>query len=215
VCVVAVAAIACVSNPDPRKRTLEMVQRDGHGGWIVIERSHGPEVAGELIDVAPGGLRVLVGAPRAALISIPRGEIRTAKLWAWETQEGRIVANGLLGSVSTITHGYFLLFSLPIWLLSSTVAASVESNASIVGYPNDGWDRLSVWARFPQGFPAGVSANDLILQQRPPASGSGGSGGPPGAPAGPDAGSSTAPGADSPPPPPIPPARPDTPPVSQ
>ena len=198
------AATACASNPDPRARSIEFVQRDGHGGWIIVEIRGGAELSGELISVEPAGLQVLTLAPRLGLAFVPKANIMSATLWPWETEHGSVLVWGGLGGLSTISHGAWLLLSFPIWVLTSTITASIESRASQLEYPGDGWDKFSIWARFPQGLPAGLAEGDVLRQNRslppplptgPPGSNGGpaGSGGP-GAPPPPGPGGEASPG---------------------
>ncbi|HEX7839319.1 MAG TPA: hypothetical protein VF469_17700, partial [Kofleriaceae bacterium] len=161
--VLLVAATACVSNPDVRPRTIEGVVRDGRGGWIVVTQRNGAQIDGELIAVDPGDVRVLTAT---GLVLVAKPAVATARLWAWQTEHGVLGLWGTAGMLSTITHGFWLVFSAPIWFLSTTITTSVESRASIVDYPDDGWGKLSPWARFPQGLPAGVTARDLFHQDR-------------------------------------------------
>jgi hypothetical protein len=56
-----------------------------------------------------------------------------------------------LGLVSTLSHGFFLVFSAPVWLLSGTVSAitlSGQNSRDATGAAN-----LAEYARFPQGLP--------------------------------------------------------------
>jgi hypothetical protein len=165
---VVAAATACASNPDPRARSIAAVQRDGHGGWIEITTSSAQPIAGELIAVELQAIRVLAVMPRPGLVVVSKAEIRSAKLWAWETEHPRFLAWGSAGAVSTASHGFLLAFTFPIWLLTTTLTASFESRASQLEYPDDGWDKFSIWARFPQGLPSGVRDSDLIHQDRSP-----------------------------------------------
>jgi len=162
------AAAACASNPDPRARSIEFVQRDGHGGWIVVDMRGGAELSGELISVEPTGLQVLTLTPRLGLAFVPKASIESATLWSWETEHGRPLAWGVVGAASTISHGVFLVFSFPIWVLTSTITSGIESRASQLEFPGDGWDKFSIWARFPQGLPAGLTEADLLRQNRAP-----------------------------------------------
>jgi hypothetical protein len=164
--VLVLALAACATNPDPRIRPIELVVLDGHGGWIVVTDRHGAEIAGELIAIDPGAVRVL-GA--TGLVSVARSDVASARLWAWEGEHGRVGVWGGLGTLSTISHGYFLLISAPIWLITTGITTAVETYAPIVSYPGDGWDKLAIWARFPQGMPPGVYAGDLVQQHRAPA----------------------------------------------
>lgn len=165
---VAAAATACATNPDPRGRSIEAVQRDGHGGWIEIITGSDLPIAGELISIDPDGLRVLAVTPQPGLVFVSRARIRSAKLWAWETEHGDIVLWGVAGSLSTASHGFLLVFTFPIWVLTTTVVASIESRASQIEYPDDGWDKFAIWARFPQGVPSGLRDRDLMHQDRSP-----------------------------------------------
>lgn len=159
--VVGLVASAC--NPDPRHRTLQDVARDGRGGWVVVNRTGKPTLSGELIAMDGDALAVL---DHEALIVVPRSEIVTAEVWAWPTQEGSVGVWGAAGMLSTLSHGVFLVATAPAWLLTTVVTAVHESRVALYRYPDDGWDRLFIWARFPQGLPAGIGAAQLIHQDR-------------------------------------------------
>jgi hypothetical protein len=164
--VLLLAVAACAGNPDPRGRPAELVARDGHGGWIVVTDRRGTELSGELIAIDPDAVRLL--GP-AGLVSIARSDIESAELWAWDSQYGNLWTWGGLGAVSTITHGFWLVFSAPIWIVTTGITATIQRHAPLRSYPDDGWDKLAIWARFPQGMPPGVYAGDLVQQHRAPA----------------------------------------------
>ena len=167
--VVLAVASGCASNPDPRRRSIEAAARDGHGGWIAVQVRGDAQFSGELIAIDPGRLWLLGVMPRAQLLTIARADVTSARLWAWETEEGRLVGLGVLGTLSTPSHGFFLVLSAPTWVIVTTLLASIESRASILDYPGDAWDKLAIWARFPQGMPAGLRDGDLLPQRRAPA----------------------------------------------
>jgi len=196
------ATTACASNPDPRGRTIEAVQRDGHGGWISIATSSAPTIDGELISVELDGLRVLAVTPQPGVVFVSKARFRSARLWAWETEHGKLLGWGSAGALSTASHGFFLIFTFPIWLLTMTVTASIESRASQLEYPDDGWETFSIWARFPQGLPSGLRDLDLMHQDRSPPpipapAGEAGAGPGAGVDAGVDAGSRAGAGEDA------------------
>jgi hypothetical protein len=162
---VLLAVAACATNPDPRTRPVDVVARDGHGAWIVVTARHGAEVSGELIAIDLGTVGVL--GPHG-LVSIAQTDIESARLYAWDSQYGTLVAWGGLGTLSTISHGFFLALSAPAWIVTTAITAAVVSHGPVVEYPDDSWAKLAIWARFPQGTPPGVFAGDLVQQHRTP-----------------------------------------------
>jgi hypothetical protein len=162
---VAIVIAGCVHNPDPRGRNLEEVQRRGRGGWIVVTMADGAVVEGELISVERTAVRVLTVD---RLHSLAPAAIRRASLYTYES-EGGFGGWGLLGTVSTISHGLFLILSAPVWVLTSGITASVESSHVELEPPDDSWAELATWARFPQGMPPGIGEDGLIrMPGRPP-----------------------------------------------
>lgn len=162
------AAAACAGNPDPRARSLEIVQRDGHGGWIEVTDRTGRQVAGELIAVELVGVYVLAVVPRSELVFVPKAAIESAKLWAWRANPYLPLGWAGLGTLSTISHGFILVLSAPVWMITGGLASLSEAYAPLFEYPTQSWDRISIWARFPQGLPVGLRGGDLLQQDRTP-----------------------------------------------
>lgn len=147
-CVLALA-VACTTNPDPRKPTVESMQRNAFGGWVVVTLAD-REVSGELLAIDARELYVLEygrGLPRVVKLD----QVRRAELF--EYVSGDFAAWGIVGTLSTASHGYWLVFSAPIWILTSAIASSLETHHMILAYPDAGWDGFARWARFPQGPP--------------------------------------------------------------
>lgn len=184
---------ACAINPDPRTRPIDTAVRDGRGGWIVVTLASGVELEGELISVDSDAVRVLT---TLGLVPVAPSEVAAARLWAWDPIIGGTIVWGGLGTASTVSHGFFLIFSAPVWVLTTTLVASIESRQPRLAYPDHSWSEVSRWARFPQGMPAGLHGNDLIHQDRAPVGTQPAQHGPPGAPVpAPGAGSGEAGGA--------------------
>lgn len=155
---------ACVENPDPRRPTLVKMQTEGVGGWVVVTARDGTQVRGELISVTREYVHVLrVGQPGAALVYLRTSDIGRAKVYTYES-EGGIGVMGLLGTLSTASHGFWLIFTAPIWILASSIAAAAESNHVELDYPeDDSLEELSHWARFPQGIPPNVDEEAILV----------------------------------------------------
>jgi hypothetical protein len=189
--VVAATAAACAINPDSRGRTLERVVADGRGGWIVVQLTSGAEASGELIAADGDSIRVLTSV---GLLVVPPREVVSARLWAWETELSGVIAWGTIGTVSTISHGFFLIFTAPIWVGATSLITALESRKPIVDYPEQGLSELARWARFPQGMPRTVQPGDLIDQARAPVGSAPAGHGPPGTTGAPGPGSGSAAG---------------------
>jgi hypothetical protein len=163
--VMLVALWGCATNPDPRSPSIETTQTRGYGGWIEITTVRNNVVSGELISVEPSVVRVLVRPHPGSLVVIRISDIRRAQLFKYESEAG-VGGWGVLGTLSTISHGFFFVFSAPAWILTSSVAASVESRHVILEVPGDAWSELATWARFPQGMPPGLDEDSLHSPRR-------------------------------------------------
>ncbi len=156
-----VGAAGCVDNPDPRHPTIQKMEREGFGAFIVITTEGGQEVSGELISVESNVIRVLrFGPVRGALTWVATTDVKAAQLFRYES-EGGIGPWALLGTLSTLTHGFFLFLSAPVWILTGSLAAGAETRHVVMEFPESSWSEISDWARFPQGMPPGLDEHDL------------------------------------------------------
>lgn len=161
---VALVYLAACGNPDPRPRDPTAAAHDGLGGWAIATLTDGNVIVGELIAIEP---RLYILARfrnhRPALVSRPRAAVRELDVYGYSTGESSLESWGLLGTVGTISHGFFLVFSAPIWITSTITAAVVEPRAALTRYPDHAWSDLAKWARFPQGMPPGmITTEDLV-----------------------------------------------------
>ena len=164
---------SCASNPTPveLRVTQEVAISSGKGAYAFVDRARGDAVGGELISSDSG--RLLVLTEEGHLVEVPYVEVRELTLGVHDNHFGSFVGWGLLGSVSTISHGFFLVFTLPLWLATSIGAASSESYRGLylcheVSEPAERakleaclWE-AAAYARFPQGLPPGVGAAQLL-----------------------------------------------------
>lgn len=151
----------CVANPDPRHPSIERTERAGYGAFITITTLAGQEVSGELISVERSVIRVLrFGAGAGALTWVATTDVKSADLYTYES-EGGLSAWTLFGVLSTVSHGFFLVISAPVWILTGAIAGSVESRHVVLSYPEHTWGEIAIWARFPQGLPPGIDEEAL------------------------------------------------------
>lgn len=159
-----VLAIACASNPRTPDGWLpdrEEAARDPYGGWAVVEGG-GRRTTGELIAVDGDSLFVLgengglVGRERARIRRVVVVKYRPPTLWPW----------ALLGGLSTISNGYLLIFTAPMWAIGGPLTIRAENRASRVEIPPGAWEDAAPHARFPQGLPRGLDRSTLVPRPR-------------------------------------------------
>lgn len=172
---------ACVSNPAPRGwlPPAEIAAREAYGGWIVVdtardarrggyaagESSASAGVAGELIAVDPDTVFVM---SQTVLVALPKGVVRDATLFAYDAQWGSLAGWAVLGTLSTISNGVVLVLTAPLWIIVSTSAVASRSRAPMVELAEQGdrWEKLRLYARFPQGMPPGLDRRSVLPSSR-------------------------------------------------
>ncbi|MEO8707363.1 MAG: hypothetical protein ABI867_45465, partial [Kofleriaceae bacterium] len=158
-----VVAVACATNPDPRRRSVAAAERTGYGGWIVVTMRDHAKVEGELIAIDPAYIYILAFLPAGpSLVNVQTESIEDAELFAYE-REGGFGAWGIIGGLSTVSHGFFAVFTLPVWIISSGLASALESRSVIATLSDAGMPGLAKWARFPQGIPPGLDERALLV----------------------------------------------------
>lgn len=165
----ALLAAACtVANPAPRswQRSIAQAQRSKYGAWTIVELHGGKQLDGELIAVEPE--RLLLGS-RGRLVPVAIDAIAEVTLSAYTADASGLVAGTGLGVLSTISHGWFLIFSAPLWAL---IGGGLSRSVSGEGFPTaddpEEIADLRKWARFPQGLPAGFLERKPSPPTRPP-----------------------------------------------
>ncbi len=108
---------------------------------------------GELLGLDAEG-RMYIEVPNGAVIAIgakgPRVHIDLRP--SHSTEYG---VWGVLGTLSTASHGYFLVISAPIWILVSIPVAVSAADKTTLEAPAESVP-LEQFARWPQGVPASV-----------------------------------------------------------
>jgi hypothetical protein len=127
----------------------------------------GEEQSGELLAVEPEGF-VLETGGQARLI--PPQCVQWVQLARFEGDYGSTLAWGVLGTLSTLSHGAFLVLTGPVWLLSMGIAAGSQARAGVLTEPlanptPEAMERLRKWARFPQGLPSGYLPEALAARR--------------------------------------------------
>lgn len=165
-CLLIVFLTGCASSIAPKGwlPNPEEVQIQAFGAWITVE--HGSEAEtkisnGELIAVQERNVYLLTTDGMEA-ISIDM--VQNAMLALYK-EKSRVGLWALVGTLSTLSHGYGLILSAPAWIITGLASASAESKSGLLKYPDSSWEEIKKYARFPQGIPKGINLESLRLKK--------------------------------------------------
>lgn len=163
----------CASNPAPRGYLVVAADEvyDARGAWIEVELVGSPGgrswVEGELLASDGDSLHVLAARSgrvgRGDVLSYSWSQVEDFRARAYDPSTGAYAAITAAGTLSTISHGYYLVLSAPIWMLTGTLMTAAASESADF-YPEQGATALAPWARFPQGLPPGVDRRGLTIR---------------------------------------------------
>jgi hypothetical protein len=161
-----VGGVGCFRSTAPEGwlPRAEAVPLQAFGAWIRLEdRPRRPTTVyeGELIAIDADTVHILLDR----LVSLPRSSFCCITVTAFRVDLAPIVVWGLAGTLSTASHGFGLILSAPIWALTATGAAASATYAPRVRSADA--DTLRVFARFPQGIPAGLDRTTLRSKPSP------------------------------------------------
>ncbi len=131
-----------------------------YGGWIELSYKEETEQSadGELIAVSADSVWLL---RQDQILVIPTAAVKQGKLTAYAAQTGPLGLWTVLGTLSTISNGWLLLITAPMWILGGSISVGNESRAAQGRSPALSWEELAPYARFPQGMPEGVGLSTL------------------------------------------------------
>ena len=124
-----------------------------HGHVVTVE-ARARDVTGELLGIDAASVWVLeeVDGGRGRPVAVPRRDVRRVGLVAYDAGTATTAGWAVAGTVSTVTHGVFLIFSAPIWMAVGIGTSLDEGLSNDIEVGPDGLDALSQYARFPQGM---------------------------------------------------------------
>jgi hypothetical protein len=139
--------------------TAVEAQREAYGGWIKLDFNMGVEantVHGELIAASRDSVHVLTSD---SLVAVPTASVFAGTLTAYDSEFGALRLWTILGGVSTLSHGFVLVLTAPVWAIAGSFATASASKAPRVESSDP--SLLRMYARFPQGLPPGLDARSL------------------------------------------------------
>lgn len=159
--------LGCAGSTAPSRWLPEAdeAQRTAFGAWAKVKYNPGDnkymEVRGELIAFHSDTIFVLSSN---ALEGIPRWQIKSIDLTTFNPKHGVLGFWTLIGSLSTASHGYYMVLSLPVWLLTGISSAAGQSRTAHEKYPGQNWHELNKFARFPAGLPPQLDRSTLSMK---------------------------------------------------
>ena len=135
--------MACAGKTTPKGwlPTPKEAQETAYGGWIelrYLENAEARGAAGELIAVSADSVWVLTDDQG---LVIPTASVREGKLTGYAARSLR--GWTLAGTLSSISNGAFLIFTMPAWLIGGSLANRSESRAAERKSPPLQWAELA------------------------------------------------------------------------
>jgi len=147
--------ISCAPRYPAFVPELKEIPSNPYGSFIKIKLKNGDTISGELIAVSNDSVFVYRLSLRKFEVLDIR-EIEFAKIVIYRKQYALIIIWGLLGTLSTITHGLAAIITAPSWCLGTLIALGIhasEQNEVVYPYPNKDFKYLAKFSRYPQGLP--------------------------------------------------------------
>lgn len=162
-----VFALGSCTRPNPApphlRSSMEEAEKSARGSWIRLSLRAGGEISGELVAVSDELVHVNTGS---TIEAVKATDVTGAVISVYEGETGILITSWVLGELSTLSHGFFLVFSVPIWFIASAVTLRVQSGVGYEDISNapapPGASHTGIWsfmaklqpyARFPQGLP--------------------------------------------------------------
>jgi hypothetical protein len=146
-------------------------QKEAYGGWMTLivkpDKLNADvyylQYGGEFISTDSNSVYLLADS----LYIVPKDKVTSAIL---EIDDKSSMEYGLWtagGCLSTISNGYYLIFTAPLWLLFGVPTATGESYRDRYEYNEEistdlmYWEDVQKFARFPQGINDQINMNAL------------------------------------------------------
>lgn len=126
------------------------------GADVDVKIIQGSNISGELLAADATSVTILDGAGRVERADARNVDEVVVELYA--SGGGGTALWTVVGSLSTVSHGFFLIFTLPIWVITGAATSGVASAQSRLHVPRNEIPLLYQFARFPQGLPPGFGA---------------------------------------------------------
>ena len=128
------------------------------GSYIKISMKEGGKIDGELIAIDSSQI-VILSAKKKKCLVISIDDIKRFTLqYAQSKQYGWTIPVFLL---STISHGFFSIFTVPVNLIVTISTTSSGNSAFKYKSKSMNYEKLRMFARFPQGIPLNIPIDSI------------------------------------------------------
>jgi hypothetical protein len=145
---------------------VDRLGEDRYGSYIKITQPNFKTAKGELIAVEYNCILVLADNKLKGDTTIFKKMLRIKpdkieKYTVYFAKPPSYEAFIPILGLSTISHGYFIVFSLPVNLIATIAIASGAQRSSSYNMNQINLDQLRMFARYPQGIPLGIDTASI------------------------------------------------------
>lgn len=133
--------------------TADVASVPVRGAQVFVDCRDGSTTQGELLAANSQGVIVL--EPTDTIADVSADRIDNVEVVLYSSGSGLTAVWTVFGTLSTLSHGYLLFLSAPIWILTGTIASAGSRSESKLDVPVNWLSSLYQFARFPQGLPPG------------------------------------------------------------
>jgi hypothetical protein len=138
----------------------EQVPMDAYGAWLNIE-TDSTTLRGEFLALSQDTVFIA----DTLFHPVPRIGIRSARVVVYDVG-GSLEGWVMLGTLSTISNGWYLALTFPMWLIGGPIVVSSRSYDPIVDYPDRPMEEFAAYARYPAGLPHNLDRGAIRMKPR-------------------------------------------------
>ncbi len=135
--------------------------KNPYGAWIECRIEKNKILEGEFIAIHEDTIFI---ADKSTLYAVPIKDINGGHICAYNSDEALFVPFVVLGAVSTLTHGFWAIFTLPSWVIAGLISIIIRYYEPIIFYSEHSLKKLSKYARYPQGLPKNIDRKKIKMK---------------------------------------------------
>lgn len=153
--------------PEPWRRSVAEAEKSPFGAWVWVKQYNGHINAGELL--AADADHVYIASTRS-IVQLSLGGIKSITIDDYHNDAGGVTGWALGGMLSTVSHGFFLVATIPMWAITGLLTHLWVANSGAETIDRPGVSdvpRLRMYARYPEGLPAVLRGKSTVSTTPP------------------------------------------------